>query len=298
MAKGYSIWFERSSKKNIIARCGTRPPRLINESKGQQMVKHKDIGVLPDCPWRLYATMMTNEGSFQVKTMHDIHTCSRNFKYGCLINYKWIAKQFGDQIRLNPEIKLAQLADLVMLKYKCQLTPNQCSRARSWALHEYDKAIEEHYGMLWSYADELLKTNPGSTVKLGVTVNPDEVTYFDRFYTCLYGLKAGWKRGCRRVLGLDGCHLKTRCQGQLLTAIGKDGNNHIFPVAWAVVNVENKDNWSWFLELLIDDLDMQQGNGLTLMSDQHKVLPRLLSLLVELHCLQLLLFVCRALLKQ
>nr|GEX59435.1 pentatricopeptide repeat-containing protein [Tanacetum cinerariifolium] len=31
-----------------------------------------------------------------------------------------------------------------------------------------------------------------------------------------------------------------------------------------------KDNWSWFLDLLGDDLAMPTGNGLTLMSDQHK----------------------------
>ncbi|GKA19253.1 hypothetical protein Tco_0699168, partial [Tanacetum coccineum] len=37
-----------------------------------------------------------------------------------------------------------------------------------------------------------------------------------------------------------------------------------------VVNVENKDNWSWFLELLGDDIDFPTGNGLTLMSGLHK----------------------------
>lgn len=31
---------------------------------------------------------------------------------------------------------------------------------------------------------------------------------------------------------------------ELLTAVERDGNNHIFPVAWAIVTVENKDNWS------------------------------------------------------
>ncbi|GKA51547.1 pentatricopeptide repeat-containing protein, partial [Tanacetum coccineum] len=51
---------------------------------------------------------------------------------------------------------------------------------------------------------------------------------------------------------------------------GRDGNNHIFPVAWVVVSVEDKENWSWFLQLLVDDLEVPNGNGLTLMSDQHK----------------------------
>nr|GEX43866.1 hypothetical protein [Tanacetum cinerariifolium] len=37
-----------------------------------------------------------------------------------------------------------------------------------------------------------------------------------------------------------------------------------------MVTIENKDNWSWFLELLADDLEISNGFGSTLMSDQHK----------------------------
>ncbi|KAJ9538480.1 LOW QUALITY PROTEIN: hypothetical protein OSB04_031213 [Centaurea solstitialis] len=205
-----------------------------------------------------YARWMKKEQSFLVISVKDEHICSRNFKYGSLINYK---------IRCNPEIKLVEIAELVLKKYKCQVTTSICSRARSWALNEYEKSLEEHYGLLRSYGDELLRSNPGSTVKLDVTVKPDEKTYFDRFYVCLNGLKEGWKRGCRRVIALDGCFLKGVCGGELLTAIGRDGNNHIFP---AVVNVENKDNWTWFITLVGEDLEVETGEGLTLISDQHK----------------------------
>ncbi|GKC76148.1 pentatricopeptide repeat-containing protein [Tanacetum coccineum] len=121
-----------------------------------------------------------------------------------------------------------------------------------------------------SYAKAILESNPGSTVKVGVAVNPDDKIHFDRFYVCFKGLKEGWKLGCRKIIALDACFLKGPSVGEILTAIGRDVNNHIFPVAWAFVNVENKDNLSWFLDLLGDDLEMPIGNGLTLTSDQHK----------------------------
>ncbi|GJZ67345.1 pentatricopeptide repeat-containing protein [Tanacetum coccineum] len=108
----------------------------------------------------------------------------------------------------------------------------------SFALNEGDDALQDHYGYLRSYAMALANSNEGTTVKLGVTVNPYEKTYFDRFYVCFQ--------------------------------VGRDGNNHIFPIAWAVVTVENKDKWSWFLDLLVDDLEVPNGNGLTLIFDQHK----------------------------
>nr|GEV68009.1 pentatricopeptide repeat-containing protein [Tanacetum cinerariifolium] len=74
----------------------------------------------------------------------------------------------------------------------------------------------------------------------------------------------------RRVIALDGCFLKKSNSEENLTVVGRDGNNHIFPVASSVVTVENKDNWSWFLDLLADDFEVPNGNGLTFISDQHK----------------------------
>lgn len=69
------------------------------------------------------------------------------------------------------------------------------------------------------------------------------------------------------------------CKGQLLCAVGRDGNNQMFPIAWAVVSVENKENWGWFLNLLKYDLSFGEGAGLTIISDMQKV-----SLFVILFC--------------
>ncbi|PWA50167.1 transposase, MuDR, MULE transposase domain protein [Artemisia annua] len=42
--------------------------------------------------------------------------------------------------------------------------------------------------------------------------------------------------------------------GQLLTAVGIDANNEIYPVAYAVVDELNKATWCWFLKLVGEDL--------------------------------------------
>ncbi|GKB54586.1 hypothetical protein Tco_0905339 [Tanacetum coccineum] len=90
--------------------------------------------------------------------------------------------------------------------------------------------------MLRSYGKAILDSNPWSTVKLGVTVNHDGKTYFDRFYVCFARLADGWKAGCGKIIALDGCFLKSPNQGEILTAIRRDGNNHIYLVAWAMAN--------------------------------------------------------------
>lgn len=78
--------------------------------------------------------------------------------------------------------------------------------------------------------------------------------------------------GCRPIIGIDRCFLKRMGNCQLLSAIGRDANNQIFPIAWAVVVTESKETWRWFLTLLMVDLDSIDGNGLTIISDMQKVL--------------------------
>jgi len=72
------------------------------------------------------------------------------------------------------------------------------------------------------------------------------------------------------VLSLDGCFIKGPWKGQILVAVGRDGNNQMYPVAWAVCERENSISWAWFVSLLASDLGMQYGSGWCLISDQQK----------------------------
>ncbi|GAA0168464.1 hypothetical protein LIER_23176 [Lithospermum erythrorhizon] len=51
--------------------------------------------------------------------------------------------------------------------------------------------------------------------------------------------QVGFKAGCRKFVCLDGCFLKGGFKGQLLAVVGCDADNGIYPVAWAIVEVEN-----------------------------------------------------------
>ncbi|XP_057756399.1 uncharacterized protein LOC130975657 [Arachis stenosperma] len=116
----------------------------------------------------------------------------------------------------------------------------------------------------------MLTSNPGSTVQVGVIPMPEGPPQFERFYVCLDACKKGFKAGCRPMIGLDGAFLKTLHGGQILTACAQDANNHIFVVAYAIVDVKNKDNWKWFLDLLQLDLGNYNDNKLCIISDMQK----------------------------
>ncbi|XP_047177959.1 uncharacterized protein LOC124844983 [Vigna umbellata] len=139
--------------------------------------------------------------------------------------------------------------------------------------------FEEQYKRVYDYVNELLRSNPGSIVK--VSVEPNEGNQvFKRLYVCLKACKVSFI-SCRPIVGLDGCFLKGKYGGELLTAVGRDGNDQMLPLAYAVVEVENKETWTWFLEFLIDDLGgVENCSTYTFISDQQKgLLPAIQELL-------------------
>lgn len=118
------------------------------------------------------------------------------------------------------------------------------------------------------------KSNPRNTIKFKLNNG-----VFERLYVCFDALKRGFLVGCRPFFGIDGCFLKGPFGGQLLVAVGRDGNNQMFPIAWACVEVEDTESWAWFLQLLADDLETADGLGFTIMSDQQKGLLKAVSLI-------------------
>nr|KAJ0212267.1 hypothetical protein LSAT_V11C400177520 [Lactuca sativa] len=216
---GYSLWYEKSDKKWLLAKC-------------TKASTHK-------CPFRLWATWMKDEHSFQIKSLKDNHNCSRSFKLGAIVSYRWIGKHF-------------------------------CRNARRFELSKIEGTLVEYYGRLWDYGEEIMRSNPGSTVRMDVDIMPNSTIYFSKYYACFKGVRDGLIEGCRKVICVYGCFLKGLCKGELHATVGRDANNNIYPIAWVVVNVENKVNWKWFLDILMDDIGRGNGSGLTIISDGHK----------------------------
>ena len=57
-----------------------------------------------------------------------------------------------------------------------------------------------------------------------------------------------------------------------MTAVGIDPNDCIYPIAMAVVEVECKDSWLWFLNTLKSGLGIENTYPWTVMTDKQKVI--------------------------
>ncbi|KAK8489735.1 hypothetical protein V6N11_009164 [Hibiscus sabdariffa] len=125
---------------------------------------------------------------------------------------------------------------------------------------------------LYAYAVANRSEDPGGTFEL-IVERPTaaDIPNFKRLYVCFSALKEGFKKYCRPAISLDECFLKGPFKGEILSGVGRDSNNQIFPIAWAVVEVENRDIWAWFLKNIQYDLQLGDGEKFTLISDMQKV---------------------------
>ncbi|XP_058787050.1 uncharacterized protein LOC131661500 [Vicia villosa] len=85
---------------------------------------------------------------------------------------------------------------------------------------------------------------------------------FWAFQPCIHGFAY-----CKPIVQVDGTWLYGRYKGTLLMAVAQDGNGNIFPIAFAIVEGETKDAWSFFLRNLRIHVTPQPN--LCLISDRH-----------------------------
>ncbi|XP_057793143.1 uncharacterized protein LOC131009751 [Salvia miltiorrhiza] len=129
-----------------------------------------------------------------------------------------------------------ELRSDVKRRFNIAIPNGRLYRAKAYALETLKGSVTGHYAKLRSCISELMKVDREGRFELLV----GDGTIFKGLYIDFSALKKGFVEGCRPIIGLDGCFLKTHLGGQLLCAIGKNGINQMYPIAWAVVEVENE----------------------------------------------------------
>ncbi|KAK8674102.1 hypothetical protein V6N13_112400 [Hibiscus sabdariffa] len=211
------------------------------------------------CDWTLYARKFTkdaNDPTFQIRTYKSKHTCCKDYANRNM-DYKWLCNKYMHCFLVDPNFSLSSFESLVYKDYVL-IVPS------------------EQYSKIGSYAEEIRNTNPGSSVLCKLDGGLFQKMYVS-FKACVSGLAH-----CRPFISIDGCHLKGKFGGQLLSAVGVDANDCIFPIAYAVVEIENTDTWKWFINLLSKDINIENQHSWTWMSDRQKIICPINQFIVDL----------------
>ncbi|XP_052622629.1 uncharacterized protein LOC111921813 [Lactuca sativa] len=277
-----SAGVEEDERKKLMRRGVV--PEMTGGPWTKSRIKCKDKTVSSQkatCPWVVLISRSGEESDWMVKTLVHEHRCvqSRSIK-AC--TSKFLATTILQQVEGNPTIPIKALCVELQKTYEVGMSRMKVFRAKHLAQKHVHGDYEKQYSLLRDYVLELQQCNPGTTVKIDVYSEPNanlETRMFKRIYVCLGALKLGFKAGLRDFLGFDGAFMKGPYPGQVLTAVGLDSNNGIYPLAYSIVEAENKSSWSWFLECLGEDLELSTNSNFTFISDRQKgILPAIANL--------------------
>ena len=95
---------------------------------------------------------------------------------------------YMDKIKRNPTWHVDSFLATVESEWNHSCTKRKAYRALDRALKIIEGKHAEQYTKLWDFAEEVKKTNPGSTVKVKL-----DRGRFQRIYVCLGACKKGFK---------------------------------------------------------------------------------------------------------
>ncbi|KAK9083073.1 hypothetical protein Scep_029544 [Stephania cephalantha] len=161
-----------------------------------------------NCEFRIFASHVGKDDStVQIKSINLTHSCTKvNKNYH--VTSDWLAEKYIEQFRVDPNWSVSGIIQRVKDDLKFEISRMKAWRAKKKAMEMMNGDEKSQYLKLHSYALELLKTNPGTTVKM-----TQHLGVFQGIYICLAPLKNAFNSGCRPLISLDGCWLKGQYKG-------------------------------------------------------------------------------------
>ncbi|XP_042476936.1 uncharacterized protein LOC122058349 isoform X2 [Macadamia integrifolia] len=229
-----------------------------------------------DCPWRIHASRLSTTQLFCIKRMTPAHTCEGGVvTAGYRATRSWVASIIKEKLKDSPNYKPKDIAKDIRREYGIQLKYSQAWRGKEIAKEQLQGSYKDAYNQLPFFCQKIRETNPGSFAAFATK----EDSSFHRLFVSFNASLSGFQQGCRPLLFLDSMPLNAKYQGTLLAATAMDGDDGVFPVAFAVVDIETDDNWHWFLQELKSAVSTSRS--ITFVADRQKGLSESLAEIFE-----------------
>lgn len=221
------------------------------------------------CSWRVYAAKIPGCPRFEIKTMEDRHNCTVDERgqfrkhatssvVGGIMRKKYVGTGSGP--------RPGALMEMMRTDHDVPISYWTAWKSREIAMENGRGNAEEAYTTLPSFLQQLAIANPGTLVALETSQGYGGVHRF-KYLFLAFGASIQGLPFMRKVIIIDGTHLKGKFAGTLLTASAQDGNYQIFPIAFGVVDSENDLSWSWFFNKLL--AVVPDAEDIVFVSDRH-----------------------------
>ncbi|XP_026419534.1 uncharacterized protein LOC113315473 [Papaver somniferum] len=223
------------------------------------------------CVKHRHQVKFKDSNNYKIRVNWNVkHTCNGNIKgENRCANPEFVADWYMHRLEtLGSKNKIPDpesLANEFNKTIKVNIKYHTAWRARNIVLQKLHGSYEEQYKKIPAFCEMVKEKMPGSVASFsyGSTDNT-----FLSMTLCFKPAIEGFLDGCRKIIGLDACHLYGKYGGVLLVATGLDGQNGLVPLGIMVCRNETIENWKIFLK----DLKAILGEDLyfTIISDKQK----------------------------
>jgi hypothetical protein len=255
--KKYRV-LENKARKCFRANCFSAP---ATKWRGAESV----------CHCHIYATPMKSQdgcftGEWIINSFHSGHTCSdsecaRKRQYKCSL-LESVSPALAAHIPNKKQRTGAtqQVRDIARKAGGIQLKASQAYNVVTAKRQDGVKVHIGQYFLLSSYFIHLENADPDGTFILDCETHDSawlsESPQFQRCYASFSFTKHAWNVGSIHVITSDGTFTTSPVFKHIvLLAVSHDGNNELVLLAYAICDVENERNWTWFGQQLAKDFE-------------------------------------------
>ncbi|XP_048613401.1 uncharacterized protein LOC106442605 [Brassica napus] len=221
------------------------------------------------CMWRVYAVLVKGSSLYEIRKIRGGHSCSVDERAG--YQRQATSSVIGEMLRqqftgkgVGPRPR--EIRQVIGGDHAVNISYWKVWRSREAAVEFAKGSCGASYQSLPNYLQRLIEANPGTLAHL----DTDYVESVGRRFKYMFIAMGESVKGfefVRKVVVIDGTHLRGKYAGCLLTASAQDGNYQIYPLAFAVVDGENDKSWEWFFEKFSSFVPNQ--SGVVFVSDRH-----------------------------
>ena len=228
-----------------------------------------------NCNWRVRVCHRPRDNTWEITKYNGPHTClSASLSQDHpKLDSDVISSFIVTMVTENPSVSIRQVIERIH-----SICGYSVSYKKAWKGKQREIAMafgdwETSYAMLPRWMGAVQQFNPGSYFEFvnkecAVSTSNDNPTamfhrMFWTFKPCIEALD-----NVKPIIQVDGTFLYGKYKGTLLVATSQDGNRNVVPLAFALVEGETEQSWSWFLFNLRRHV-VKDRRGLCLISDRH-----------------------------
>ncbi|XP_038896605.1 uncharacterized protein LOC120084863 [Benincasa hispida] len=223
------------------------------------------------CQWYVRASWYKKSELWMLRKYISDHNCLMNTTQSC--HRQASSSVIGDYLKEDFRFISTDhsLPRDIVYKARTKLGVN-ISYQKAWRVKEHilrslNGDAAKSYSLIPQFFQRLKEMNPGTHTALKI----DENGHFKLCFMVIGASIEGWRYSLPTI-SVDGTFLKYKFGGTLLSASTLDGNNNIFPLAFAIVDSENDVSWKWFFEHIQTSLGDREH--LVIVSYRHLSIPK------------------------